>query len=304
MPDETVYVVPKGSVTAPDDDEINLVELWNMLWGSKWLIIAITSIFAAASITYAILATEWYSADVLLAPADDRSTPTLPVQLGGLATLAGIGVDRKTNAEAVAVLSSREFTRAFIEEENLMPILLAEQWDTEGKRWKAEDPSDWPDIRDAVRFFDGSVRRVTEDLNTGLVVLVVEWTDPELAAQWANLLVKRLNERMRQRTLVTAEANIAYLQERLRTSNLVTLQQSIGSLLENELQKVMIASGNEEFSFRVIDPAEPPKLRSRPNRALIVMATTLLGGLISLIVVFVREVARRQKASSDVGRIE
>jgi uncharacterized protein involved in exopolysaccharide biosynthesis len=72
----------------------------------------------------------------------------------------------------------------------------------------------------------------------------------------------------------------------------VTLQQSIGRLLESELQKLMLARGNEEFAFRVIDAASPPKERVRPKRALIAVVGTMLGGMLAVLIVFLSHAIR------------
>ena len=57
-------------------------------------------------------------------------------------------------------------------------------------------------------------------------------------------------------------------------TNVVSLQQSIGRVLESEMQRLMLARGNEEFSFRIIDPAKPPKLPSEPKRAQIILVAS------------------------------
>jgi uncharacterized protein involved in exopolysaccharide biosynthesis len=92
---------------------------------------------------------------------------------------------------------------------------------------------------------------------------------------------------MRQRALKEAEANVAYLQSALESNKLVPVQQSIGRLLESELQKLMLARGSEDFSFRIVDPATPPDRRARPKRTLIVASAVFLGGVFALLVVFV-----------------
>jgi LPS O-antigen subunit length determinant protein (WzzB/FepE family) len=50
----------------------------------------------------------------------------------------------------------------------------------------------------------------------------------------------------------------------------------------------MLAKGNEEFAYRVVDPAEVPKLRDWPRRSLIVVIATMLGGILGLLIVLVR----------------
>lgn len=290
-----VYVMPEGGFGAAADDEIDLFELWNILWQGKWLVIASTVMFAVGSVVYALAQTQWYRAEVLLAPAEGRSSPAVGGQLGGLAALAGVSVGGGESAEAIATLRSRDFIRAFIEDFDLMPVLFAEQWDTSRGNWLDPDPDNWPDIRDGVRFFRENVLAVSESRDTGLVTVSVEWVEPTMAASWAMALIERLNERVRDRALQEAETNVSYLQNELAQTSVVTLQQTIGRLLESELQKVMLARGSDEFAFRVIDAAEVPKQPSRPRRSLIAIIGTMLGGMLGVFAVFVRHMVTKAK---------
>lgn len=306
-----VYVMPAGVLRPDGDDQIDLLRLWRTLWQGKWLIAGITGFIVALCLAYALFATEWYRADVLLTPAEAKSTQGLADQLSGLgslsglASLAGITIGGADTAEPLAVLTSRDFTRAFIVEQDLLPVLFVDDWDAKTGRWKATDPQDQPDIYDAVKYFDEDIRRVKEDKKTKLVTVTIEWTEPQVAAEWANLLVKRLNDRMRQRSLQEAESNVSYLKRELADANIVTLQQSVGRLLESELQKAMLARVNEEFAFRIIDRAEAPKWRSRPKRALIMGFGVIAGVLLSSLIVLVRNAIRQNRANggnrADLG---
>ena len=269
------------------DDEIDLWELWETIWSGRWLIIAITGVFTLGGVTYALLAQEWYKADVVLAPADKKAgAGGALAQFGGLASLAGISLPGAGEGEPVAVLKSKDFARAFITDLNVMPLLL--------------DGADWgdkkPDIRDAVKVFDTQIRTVTEDKKSGLVTLSVRWKDPDTAAEWANVLVKRLNDRLRTQAQEESERNVAYLQREIASTNVVSLQQSMGRVLEGEMQKLMLARGNEEFAFKVIDRATPPKQRETPKRTLIALVSLLAGGFLGVLVVFLRKaIANRPK---------
>lgn len=275
--DRIVYVMPSDCLVVPAEQSPDVKELLATLWKGKWIIVAITSLFVAGSIAYALLATEWYRAEILLAPTEERKMPDLLGSLGGLASLAGVSIGGGGSEEPMAVLRSREFTGKFIEDLDLTTVLLASKWDAENKRWKASNPEDWPDIRDAVQYFDKNVRIVFLDKKTGMVTLTIRWKDPLVAAEWANLLVRKLNERMRERALADASRNVAFLQSEIVRTDVVSLQQSIGRLLEAEMQRLMLARGNEEFSFRVVDPAQPPHRRSEPRRTRVVVLSTILG---------------------------
>jgi uncharacterized protein involved in exopolysaccharide biosynthesis len=287
-----VYVMPEQGHGGTTDDAISLRELWDIFWKGKWVIIAVTAVFAVASVGYALVATEWYRAEVLLAPADERSSQGLGGQLGGLAALAGVSVGGGGSIEPIAVLKSREFARAFIEDLDLVPVFFHEKWDAANNTWLGKDPKEWPEIRDGIKYFNENVLKVSESRDSGLVTVGIEWTDPEIAAQWARELVVRLNERLRERALREAETNIAFLQTELGRTSVVTLQQSIGRLLESELQKLMLARGNEEFAFRVIDAASPPKERVRPKRAVIAVVGTMFGGMLAVFGVFLLHALR------------
>lgn len=285
-----VYLMPQDAFAAAQQDEIDLFKLWETLWQSRLLIAGITAAFALASVMYALLMPPWYKASVLLAPIEEKSPLDLIGQFGGLASLAGIDTGTGGSVEAVAVLKSRDFSRSFIEDHALLHVLYADEWNAAANRWKQMPP----DLRDAVKYFEKHIREVKEDRKSGLVTLTIEWKDPELAASWANLLAMRLNDHMRKRALAEAEANVEYLRGELDSTSVVTLQQSIGRLLENEMQKLMLARGNSQFAFHIIDRAEVPKQRSKPRRAFVISLGVLLGGVFSVFVVLFRDAIRNR----------
>jgi uncharacterized protein involved in exopolysaccharide biosynthesis len=211
-------------------DTISLRQIWQILWKGKGIVIASTIIFAVGSVAYALLAKEIYRAEVLLVPAAEQSAPSLGGQLGGIAALAGVNVGDGKDVEALAVLQSRKFARDFIEQLDLLPVFFEKNWDVANKRWVQEDLNEIPDVRDGVKLFHEKVLSVSEERSTGLVTLAVEWTDPDIAAAWAGILVERLNDRLREKALQEAETNVAYLQSELASTTLVTLQESIGRL--------------------------------------------------------------------------
>jgi uncharacterized protein involved in exopolysaccharide biosynthesis len=281
------------------DEAINIFDILLILWQNRWLVVVTTAVSVGLSLIYVFTARDWYRADVLLKMADTRSIQGLSGQLGGLGGLAGLaGIDLGDNksAEALAVLKSREFIGSFIEDQNLLPVFFADKWDAAGNRWKSSDIKDQPDIRDAVRYFNGKILKVLEDKKTGLITLSVEWTDAKTAAAWANLLTDRVNDRMRQRALTEGESIMMYLKQELTATNVVTLQQSIGRVLEAELQKVALAKATKEFAFRIIDHAQVPKWRARPQTVPIVAAAFLIGVMISILFLVSRHVTRRNRA--------
>jgi len=278
------------------------------VWRGRWLILAFIVGLGLLSVAHALLTTEWYEAEVVLTPTGSKNTEGLANALGGLAGglgalgLAGITLGGRDSAEPIGVLKSREFAREFIENQGLLHVLLADKWDAKAGRWRQTNPKKQPDIRDAVNFFHKRVLIVREDKKTELVTVDVEWTNAEAAASWANIIVDRLNEQMRARALAEAQANVDYLRNELAQTNVVAVQQAIAKLLEAEMQKVMVARGNKQFAFRVVDPAVVPKWRSWPKRTVVVALGILAGGLAGLMAVFVRE-SYKGRPSTNVTNV-
>jgi uncharacterized protein involved in exopolysaccharide biosynthesis len=267
------------------DEQIDLTDLSRTLWGGRYIILLTTVLFTLIGVSYAFLAQKWYRAEVVLAPVDKQSFPGGALGgsglrgLSGLASLAGVNLQGSGTQEPIAVLRSKNFARAFIEDEGLTGDLLKEVARSESK----------PDIRDAVRVFDTRVRTVTENTKTSLVTLSIRWKDADTAALWANTLAKRLNDRLRQQAAEEAERNVAFLKKEMAETSIVSLQQSLGSLLEGEMQKLMLARANDEFAFKVIDRAVPPKQLDAPKRVLIILVAFMGGVLLSVVFVIVRK---------------
>jgi uncharacterized protein involved in exopolysaccharide biosynthesis len=270
--------------------ELDVAVLLSALWSAKWLVVATVVVCAALGSAYAFTATQWFQSEVVLSPVAKRALPGGLAQLGGLASLAGIDIPSAETGEPLAVLRSKAFARDFIVDLTLMPVLYADKWNAAAHEWAVPEALR-PDIRDAVAYFDQNIRSVTEDKKSGLVTLAIRWKNPVLAADWANTLVRRLNERMRAEAIREAQKSIEYLQKEMAAASVVSLQQSIGRVLESEMQKMALARANDEFAFKIVDSAVPPRHRAWPRRGLVVVLSALIGFAVAVAVVVVRRAA-------------
>jgi LPS O-antigen subunit length determinant protein (WzzB/FepE family) len=84
-----------------NDDEIDLRELFQVLWRGKWLIGLIVSSGAIVSIVFSLMLTNVYQAEAVLAPQQSDGSgglAGLAGQYGGLASLAGIDLGGKAKS--------------------------------------------------------------------------------------------------------------------------------------------------------------------------------------------------------------
>ena len=261
-------------------DENRAPDLWDLvllLWREKLLVSAIVSVFALAGIVYSLLATPIFRAEVVMTPAGQRSPTSSLGQFSGLAALAGVNIGSGSSSVPLAVLRSREFAIDFIQAQGIEKVLTAE----------LNGSADELDMRDALDVFLRKVRVVSEDKKAGTVTLSIAWRDPQVAAEWANAYVNRLNARLREQALAESERNVKFLQQEVASTTVVAMQQSLGRILETEMQKYMLAKGEVEYAYKIVDRASAPKLRESPKRTLIVLLSVLLGGIAAtLFVVF------------------
>jgi uncharacterized protein involved in exopolysaccharide biosynthesis len=70
-------------------------------------------------------------------------------------------------------------------------------------------------------------------------------------------------------------------------------------MMQTEMEKLMIARGNDEFAFRALDKAQVPKKRVRPQRMLITFASAILGGVLGLTLIWLGNLRSRKLRSAS-----
>lgn len=284
-------------------EEVRLIDLWRAVRCYRITFLSVLFLTQAASLAIAFILTPTYRAEVLVSAVTDSSEQSILSsmrgQLGGLASLVGFSSPAESRAEALAVLKSRALTERFISENNLLPVLYADKWDSASGSWKSEYADDVPTIRDAVSYFSRNVRKVIEDTKTGLISVRVEWTDNEQAAVWANSLIDIANNAIRSRAISEAEQSIKYLNEQLQETSIVGLEEAIYGLIEDNIRTIMFAHVRKDFAFKVIDPAISPEQGhfARPNKLAIALFGFLLGVTLGGAAVAMRSVAKTIQAA-------
>lgn len=298
-----------GGEFGASSDSVLLADLIRAVQKRVKMVVFICIAFTFLGCGYAFLATEWFRADVLLIPAGKSSGEGLSGQLGdlggigALVGLAGLGLGNEESVEPLAVLKSNELAKEFIDKLGLLPKLFPKKWDAHAQRWIGSDATEWPDDRDGVKYLSEKILEVDEDKKAGLIKVSVYWTDSETAASWANYFVELLNNRMRQRAIDESERNLAFLSKELESTTLVSMQQSISKLMERELQRLMMARGNEDFAYRFIDHAVSPKKRSWPIRSLVIALALFVGVMLSIVAALLFDARDRARQLESLSKV-
>jgi len=294
------------------DDEIDLLELWHVIRGGRWLIIAITTVFAVGSVFYALWLPDTYRAEVLLAPAEDDDGGALGGQLGqlgGLASLAGIDLGAgggvvSMKSRALAIIQSRFFIQDFFDRHDLLVPFMGtipgessgtievdpELYDETTQQWVREPSPAGNVIPSGQEVYEefSEILTITEDVETGLVTVALEWYEPRMIRQWIVWLIEDLNSYMREQDSLEAQRAIDYLNGQLQQTSLVEMRSVFFNLIQQQTQLVMLADARPEYALETIDPAVVPETKSAPSRLLICIYFTLLGGMLSVLIVLLR----------------
>ena len=298
------------------DDEIDLRELFGALWAGSRKIIAITAVFAFVSVIYALSLSDQYKATVLLAPAQSDSSDLSGAlgQLGGLASLAGVDIGGGDSSEAQMaqeIMKSWSFIDVFIAENNIsVEVYAAEGWsrgsnelqidddiyDAETKTWLIENdntgevgpPSSW------VLFQAFSERLVvSENKKSGLVSVSIEYYSPQIAKQWLDMYVAAINAHMQQRQMEKVTNNINYLQAQIENTSIAEMREVFYTIIAEQTKNKMLAEASPEYAFVAVSPSMVPEEKSQPQRVFICILGTLLGGMLSVLLVLVMHYARK-----------
>ncbi len=302
-PPESRAAVRSASAAADPTSTLDLFSLVAIVMRRRSLVLACAVVGLVLGVLAAVLMTPMYRASVLVAPVEDAEFPdglaSVAGQLGGLASIAGIDTAGDSSTDQnLAILRSRDFAMSFVADQNLVPVLFSEDWDVDSGGWRAD--AEPPTDGEVWEKMDEEVRNVSVDRGNGMVTVSIEWSDPELAAEWANLLVTRINTRLRTRAIDEATRSMDYLNRELERTTNVGVRQAIYRMMEQQINKIMLANVREEFAFTVLDPAVAPEEDDffRPNRPVLIVLGGLVGVLLGASIAVFLFVAR---GAADAG---
>jgi uncharacterized protein involved in exopolysaccharide biosynthesis len=281
--------------TPASAQEITLVELRHAAASLKWPI----GIFICAC-TLLVGTISWmrpkqYTAAMTLAASTANqesghfgALAAAASTLGPLASLAGISSpEEQQKWESIAVLESEDLTEKFIQQNDLLPRLYPKRWDASRNRWRTTGDGP-PTLWEGSQYFKRKIRNVSVDDKTGLIKLTITWRNPQMAAAWANGLVKMTNDFLRAKAIDRSERSIAYLNQEAAKTTVVEARQAIYTVLESEIDKAMLARGTEEYAFKILDPAFPPEKPSSLSFWAWTILALAVSSLMSFLAVFIR----------------
>ncbi|WP_462173411.1 Wzz/FepE/Etk N-terminal domain-containing protein [Pseudoalteromonas xiamenensis] len=289
--------------------EIDVQSLFRVVWKGKWIIAAITTLSIAAGVWFSLSLPNVYTSTTLLAKVEEGKSgglSSLKSEFGGFAALAGVSLGAKggNNTDlALQILKSRQFVNEFVNKYKLKAVLMAttswdkdndkliynpEIYDVKSETWKVNQQtgkSFEPMVQEVRDYFIGKIIGIEEDNKKGLVTITVTHLSPRVAKEISDKLVSEINLNIQNADIEEAVTRITYLKKALLETPIADMQKIFYQLIEQQEQKKMLAQTQNQYVFKVIDPAIEQDKKSGPRRALICIAAAFAGGVFSLFLV-------------------
>ena len=314
--------IPTDQLNNNYDDEIDLRELFHVLWDKIFYIGAITSIFSLISIIYALMLPNIYQSQAVMMPMEaNQGMSGMLGQYSGMASLAGISLPSESSSkaqEAIARIQSFEFfSNSFLPHIKLENLMAVKKWNqasntltydasafnSDSGQWlrKVKPPtSTIPSSQQAYKQYQ-EIMSVSEDKKTSFVTLSVEHKSPVIAQQWVEIMMDQIDQVMRDQDRQSALQSIAYLNSLAPTINYEEIKQALASLQEEQMKQLMMVEANENYIFKVLDSPIVPEMKVKPKRSLIVILGTMLGMMLSVLGVLVLHYTRTSSEHDEPG---
>lgn len=196
-----------------EEEELSLVDVFNILWRRKFLIIFLTFIFAVGSVIHALTSPVIYRAECRIMPPSGNSSRMagIAAQLGGLADFVGIGGISAPGQTLVGILQGNTVVDAIIDKFNLMEEFSM-------------------DIRLKARSAVLKNLEAAEDAKSGIISVAYLHEDPQEAADIANAFVEELQKKLQEISAADAQQKRTFFE-----SQLIQAQQEL-----NEAEDIML----------------------------------------------------------------
>ena len=285
------------------DGEIDLRELFLVLISGKWVIVSTSSIFLIIGIIFSLSLPNVYESKALLVSSSSVNNSGSLQGYSGLASFAGIDISQNSetnSAQAIEKLKSLSFFENYFLPNIFLPNLMGlDSWNSELNLLEYDnkiyniDAENWtlkklPSAQKSYDIFMGKHLSINVDNQTNFISITVKHQSPYIAQKWTQLLIDQINIFYRTKDKNEAERASNYLNSVLAETKLSEIKQEIAKLLQKEIQKLTLIQAKEFYVFEFINPPEAMEKHAEPSRSLICILAAFLGGLIGVLVVFIR----------------
>lgn len=296
-----------------DGGELDLFQLFRILWANKFQVVFITAGFAVFSVFYALSLPNIYESESVLTPVQQGSSQSS--QAGGIAALVGINLnDSNANNIDVTLETSKsfDFYKYLNEKRDIDKYIVAvdnysytedklyfneEIYNSAENKWITDSngKSSQPSLLKSYKAFNKDHFSFIRDKITGLIEFKFEHQSPRVSKELLDFIIKDLNQYIRDREVIEARDSIKFIELQISKTPVPEVRKALAKLIELKAQKMMIGETTDEYALKVIQSPIEPEAPSYPSRRVICIVITLLGGLLASIFVLIFHQIKNRK---------
>ena len=299
--------------------DVDIVEIFRIMYLNKILIISITTLFAVSSVIYSLSLPNIYKSSALLYPSEtnDSAMNQLNQRYGSLASLAGVSLPSSASDSKVHLAINKLYSREFLEHlmafESITEKLYATKaysistkeiiydpqlYDVNKKLWvrQVSQPlSSKPSVLEVHELYLSEILQISHDRLTNFVTISISHKSPIFAKEFLELVITELNEISRNESINQSNQALDYLNAKYSSALDINMKDSVTRLIESQIQIQMFASIQDEFLLKMIDNPYIPEKKNTPSRSVICILGTILGFIVSIIVLLIRKLLEKGK---------
>jgi LPS O-antigen subunit length determinant protein (WzzB/FepE family) len=303
--------------TAPhSDDEVDLKEIFLHLWAGKFYIILSIIICIFSSSIYLNIAERKYDVVYNLAPVSTTDARPNLSGLGGLASLAGVPLPSSSSNDFLTfrfLLISEEVSEILLQNSNLTQSIFENEWNIKEQKFQPPDVS-LPTLMlapikrlltgnetrayippNALRLLDWMQENLllSEDKDTGFLVLKSTTSQPELMIHLMQMTAKITDDLMKNRFIKQSEETADFYNKQLSKARAREHREALATLLAEEDQKLILALRGQHFIAAPVTIPLVSLYPTSPKSRLVLALSIVLGGFLGCAFVLVRKAIRK-----------
>ena len=249
--------------TESEDTALSIFDFFKAIKDNFKFIFVIASLGFIMSASYTLLVQEIYTSTALLQVSQKEGANTRTNSLGGLAQAAGLGSNNVITPGHLAFqkLKSREFFEILYKDDRFIADIFAykayknnndiyySDYDNESSKWLVPKPI----FQQAYHFFHQDYLVIIDDFRQGTTELRLSHPSPVLAAKLLQQVITEVNRFATLDDKAEAKRSLDYLTDQSSKTILVEVKKVLASLIQTEVQTLMMTEVSNEYLYKVID---------------------------------------------------
>ncbi len=282
-----------------NNDEIDLREIFLVIWKRKYWIAGFVFIVCAITVFVVLKMDNIYESKAVLRPVQNNTNQMSSAlsSLGGLANLAGINIGSGGNVSPYnsmnAIANDADFIYSFVTENKFESKIVDDYAEFSLTEKYKENPKFF-----IVKAFKDSFG-FSEDSKTGLMTMYFQNKDREFAKKVVDMLLKETSLKYQTIEMKNIDERINKYKNEINKTSDIALKNKLAEVVAGLIQSKVLSQAQEFYGFDIlVKPSVPDELdKIKPRRSLIVILSFFISGFMAIFLTLAYESFKNEKTS-------